>query len=85
MYLVTAFGVVLRRLRNEKGMSQEELANISGFHRTYLSLLERGLKTPSLETLRKISQGLEIPMHQFVFMLEEEIIKSNHGYTGEPE
>jgi transcriptional regulator with XRE-family HTH domain len=83
MNIETAFGIVLRRLRNEKSLSQEELADISGFHRTYLSLLERGRKTPSLVTIEKLAQALGIPMHQFVFLVEEELMNSNELLYGE--
>jgi len=40
-----AFGKVLREIRNEHFLSQEELAFESGYHRTYISLLERGKKS----------------------------------------
>lgn len=41
-------------------MSQEQLANISGMDRTYISMLERGLKVPTITTLIKIGKALEI-------------------------
>ena len=40
-----AFGKVLREIRNEHSLSQEELGFESGYHRTYISLLERGRKS----------------------------------------
>jgi transcriptional regulator with XRE-family HTH domain len=40
-----AFGKVLREIRNEHSLSQEELGFESGYHRTYISLLERGKKS----------------------------------------
>ena len=49
--LAAAFGAVLRDVRKERGLSQEDLGFESGYHRTYVSLLERGLKSPSLQTL----------------------------------
>lgn len=39
-----AFGRVLREVRADRGLSQEQFGFESGFHRTYISLLERGLK-----------------------------------------
>ena len=80
----TAFGVVLKRLRIDNGLSQEGLADISGFHRTYLSLLERGRKTPSLATIEKLSQALGLQMHQFILLVEEELTKSNI-FDGDPQ
>jgi transcriptional regulator with XRE-family HTH domain len=45
-----AFGKVLKEIRQEHSLSQEELGFESGCHRTYISLLERGRKSPSLNT-----------------------------------
>jgi len=83
MDIETAFGLVLRRIRNEKGFSQEELSDLSGFHRTYLSLLERGRKTPSLDTCERLSKALGLQMHDFVLLIEEEMIKSNDVFQEE--
>jgi len=55
-----AFGVVLRRLRQERGISQEGLGFESGYHRTYISLLERGQKSPSLQTIFRLANSLKI-------------------------
>ena len=45
-----AFGKVLREIRHEHSLSQEELGFENSYHRTYISLLERGRKSPSLNT-----------------------------------
>ena len=55
-----AFGGVLRRLREDNGLSQEVLGFESGYHRTYISLLERGKKSPSLQTVFNLSKALKI-------------------------
>jgi len=52
------FGQVLRELRQEQGYSQEQLGFRSSYHRTYISLLERGLKSPTLNTLFDLAQAL---------------------------
>lgn len=54
------FGDVLKQLRNEKGISQEELGFESGYHRTYISMLERGKKSPSLKTLFQLANALNV-------------------------
>jgi predicted transcriptional regulator len=46
-----AFGKVLREIRNEHSLSQEELGFESGYHRTYISLLERRRKSLPLNTI----------------------------------
>lgn len=61
-----SFGPVLRSQRNQKGLSQEELAHRVGLDRTYISLLERGLRQPTLGTIVKISSALEMPPEDFV-------------------
>ena len=71
MTIEKAFGYALKKLRNERGFSQEKLALISGFHRTYISLLERGEKSPSLNTLEKLSQALGITLEEFVKFIEK--------------
>jgi transcriptional regulator with XRE-family HTH domain len=58
--LQKCFGDVLRRLRIKKGLSQEKLAGECGLDRTFISLLERGLRQPTISTLFKISAVLEI-------------------------
>jgi len=58
--LAKAFGAVLREVRKERGISQEDLGFESGYHRTYVSLLERGIKSPSLQTIFELSRALDI-------------------------
>ena len=53
-----AFGTTLRELRMARGFSQERLAEVTGFHRTYTSLLERGLRTPTLSAIVRLSDAL---------------------------
>lgn len=53
-------GEVIANLRRERGFSQEELAEKAGIHRTYVSQLERGLKSPTLAILIKIADALGI-------------------------
>jgi transcriptional regulator with XRE-family HTH domain len=55
-----AFGSVLRQLRESKGLSQEELADQCGIHRTYVSQLERGLKSPTLRLVWQVCASLDV-------------------------
>jgi transcriptional regulator with XRE-family HTH domain len=52
----------LQVLRKRLGLSQEELGFRSGLHRTEISLIERAERKPGLETLEKLSVGLEAPI-----------------------
>jgi len=54
------FGIALRARRLAKNISQQELAFASSLDRTYVSLLERGLRQPSLTTIINISCALDI-------------------------
>ncbi len=64
------FGQVLKKLRMEQGISQEEFALNIGLHRTYISQLERGLKSPSLRTIAKICDELGVTLVQFMEHIE---------------
>lgn len=46
----------LRRLRHDKGWSQEEYAHLAGLHRTYISDLERGARNPTITVVEKLAQ-----------------------------
>jgi transcriptional regulator with XRE-family HTH domain len=67
-----AFAVVLRRLRERKGLSQEAFGFEVGIHRTYVSQLERGLKSPSLRVLACISDVLGVRLSKLVTLVENE-------------
>ncbi len=53
---LTALGKKVQKLRNEKGLSQEELAHQLGISRVYMGFIEQGRETPSLKLLMKISR-----------------------------
>lgn len=73
MNIENAFATVLKDLRTEKKISQENLAFLSGLDRTYISLLERGKRQPSLASLFSISRALDITLVEFTTALEEKI------------
>ncbi len=53
-----AFGRVIRELRTESGLTQEKLSFRAGLHRTYISDLERGLKSPTLDAIDALAMAL---------------------------
>lgn len=58
MAIRKAFGNALRVSRKSRGLSQEDFSEISS--RTYLSCLERGLKSPTLEKIHVLAERMEI-------------------------
>lgn len=67
-----AFGRVLQQLRKEAGISQEKLALEANLDRTFISLLERGLRQPSLKTIFTIAKVLGMQPHEIVRTVENE-------------
>ena len=79
-----AFGLSLQDLRKACGLSQEELGFESGYHRTYISQLERGRKNPSLRTIFQLAAALKTAPSEMVLRVERSITASgrNIGPTG---
>jgi transcriptional regulator with XRE-family HTH domain len=55
------FGRNLRRCRKRAGISQEALGERAGLHRTEIGLLERGARTPRVDTVIRLASSLSIP------------------------
>lgn len=64
------FGIVLRDIRKERGLSQETLAFESDYHTTYIGQLERGLKSPSLRTILNLANALGTPGSEILRRVE---------------
>ena len=58
--LLNAFGDLVREHRNKQGLSQEELAEYSGLHRTYIGSIERGERNLALININRISKALNV-------------------------
>ena len=50
----------LRRLRTDKGWSQEDYADRAGIHRTYVSDIERGARNPTIMIVEKLAKPLDV-------------------------
>ncbi len=68
-----AFGMVLKKLRLERGLSQEQLGMRSNLDRTYISLLELGKRQPSLPTMIALARSLSLALAELTALFEAEI------------
>lgn len=55
-----AFGQAVRQFREERGLSQERLGQITGLHRNYIGGVERGELNPTLRTIKRLAAGLGV-------------------------
>lgn len=77
MDAAAAFGKVLRRLRRQRGLTQEQLGLESDLRRSYVSLLELGRQQPSLTTILKLATALGEPPSSLVDLVADELRRSN--------
>ena len=61
-------GRAIRLCRTQRGLSQAKLAKTAGISVSYLSLLERGKRDPTLSTIEKIASALDVPVSILVFL-----------------
>lgn len=74
-----SFGMVLRELRHKQGMSQENFAFECGLNRQFISLLELGQQSPSLETIYKLARGLGLQGSELLVAVETVARKKRRG------
>ena len=67
------FGVVIKKIRLERGLTQEMLASRSGLERTFISMLERGIKQPSLKTISSLAHAVGLKNYELLHLVEHEI------------
>jgi transcriptional regulator with XRE-family HTH domain len=83
LWLNKVFGAELRRVRKAVNITQEELAFRAGLDRTYISLLERGLKSPTLTTLFRLCQELDQRPDIFIAQVYEQVMKIEQEHAHE--
>lgn len=66
-------GKTIAYFRNQSGMSQEVLSGLADIGRSHLSAIERGERKPTLETLYRICNALNIKMSTVIIKLEEDL------------
>lgn len=60
------FGKRVKALREAQGWSQEELADRSSLHRTYISAVERAVRNPTLTVIERIAKALKVPISELL-------------------
>ena len=60
-----ATGDIIKKKRKEKNLTQEQLANLVGVERTYITQIERGTKAPSLPLAKQIAEALGCSVAEF--------------------
>lgn len=66
-------GEVIQSLRKSNGMSQEVLSGLAGLDRTHYSKIERGLRSPTIDTLFKIAYALDMKPHELMMEIEKSV------------
>nr|WP_011116951.1 helix-turn-helix transcriptional regulator [Enterobacter sp. RFL1396]AAO16093.1 regulatory protein [Enterobacter sp. RFL1396] len=74
-FLLSKVSFVIKKIRLEKGMTQEDLAYKSNLDRTYISGIERNSRNLTIKSLELIMKGLEVSDVVFFEMLIKEILK----------
>jgi len=72
--LSAKFGEVIRELRKERSLSQEELADKADVHRTYVGMIERGEKNITIENIQKLAKALNVSLKS-IFEKLDKILK----------
>lgn len=68
--IIEGFGQAVQGLRIERGLSQEDLAEATGMHRTYISDVERGTRNTSLVNAKKVAVALDVPLADLIKLAE---------------
>jgi len=76
--LARRFGGLVRRLRQERGYSQEEFSFRVGLHQTYISSVERGERNVTIQTADRIAKALGTKLSDLFGELERESDESGH-------
>lgn len=75
--LIKEFGLRIKQLRLEKGISQEKLSFSTGFHRTYIGMIERGERNISLSNMAVFAKVFDMTVSE---LLDFSSINSSHSF-----
>lgn len=68
--ILIKFGQRIRELRKARNLSQEQLAELTGFHRNYIGMIERGERNPALVNIEIFANAFEMRLSE-LFIFEE--------------
>lgn len=75
--LIKEFGLRIKQIRTQKNLSQEKLSYITGFHRTYIGMIERGERNISLTNIAVFAKVFELTLSE---LLDLSTVNPNHSY-----
>lgn len=78
-----AFGKVLRTVRKEVGLTQEQLAHDAEIDRTFVSLIERGERQPTVRIIFRLAAALHVPASTLIQLTEAQVEVSSKRERGE--
>ena len=76
-FLLKEFGKRVKSLRTKKNISQESLATLTGFHRTYIGMIERGERNISLVNIAVFAKTFEMSISE---LLDLNQVKTSHSF-----
>lgn len=66
--ILIQFGQRIRQLRRERGLTQEQLAELTGFHHNYIGMVERGERNPALANIETFARAFDLSLSElFIF------------------
>jgi len=75
--MANKFGDNVKKIRVEKNISQQELADMIGIHSTHVSRYERNLALPSIEIAKKMAEALNVTVDTLIYGTQDEKAKNN--------
>ena len=76
-FLLKEFGDRIKQLRLQKKISQEKLSFLTGFHRTYIGMIERGERNISISNMAVFAKVFELNISE---LIDLKTINPNHSY-----
>lgn len=75
--IISEFGLRIKQLRIKKNISQEQLSYLTGFHRTYIGMIERGERNISLTNMAVFAKVFEMNISE---LLDLKSVNVKHSY-----